>query len=205
MFATPLPKPTTATGVSRSVVVPSPTCRNHLFRSTMSPHAHPTPSRASGCNYLAIAIVTPTRDRPTAENRTRMPLQTIHETHIAPPLITPQTHPKHSGQSTTGTSPDRKPSSPQQPKTAHTTTTTTSTAQRQATQKTRMPSFQKNYRTSPKAMFATPLPKPTTATGVSRLVPEVPSPTCRHHLLSSTIFAHAHPTPRKQAAAITWP
>ena len=66
-FATPLPKPTTATGVSRFVPeVPSPTCRNHLVSSTMSPHAHPTPSEHSGRNYLAIAIVTPTRHRPTA-------------------------------------------------------------------------------------------------------------------------------------------
>ncbi len=66
-FATPLPKPTTATGVNRFVPeVPSPTCRNHLVSSTMSPHAHPTPSRASGRNYLAPDIVTPTRDRPIA-------------------------------------------------------------------------------------------------------------------------------------------
>ncbi len=56
----------TETGVSRLVVVPSPTCRNHPVSRTISPQPHPTPSRASGRNYLAIAIVTPTRDRPTA-------------------------------------------------------------------------------------------------------------------------------------------
>ena len=34
-----------------------------------------------------------------------------------------------------------------------------------------------------------------TATGVSRFVPEVPSPTCRNQLVSSTMSPHAHPDP----------
>ncbi len=33
----------TATGVSRLVVVPSPTCRNQLVSHTISPQPHPTP------------------------------------------------------------------------------------------------------------------------------------------------------------------
>ncbi len=56
----------TATGVSRVEFVPSPICRNHIVSSTMSPQPHPTPSRASGRNYFAIVIATPTLDRPTA-------------------------------------------------------------------------------------------------------------------------------------------
>jgi len=57
---------TTETGVSRLVQVPSPTCKNHFVSRTISHHAHPTPSPASGRNYSAVAIVTPTRDRPAA-------------------------------------------------------------------------------------------------------------------------------------------
>ena len=65
-FVTPLPKPTTATGVSRLNIVLSPTCRNHLVSRTSPPHADQTPSQHSGRNYLAIIIVTPAKDRPTA-------------------------------------------------------------------------------------------------------------------------------------------
>ena len=40
-------------------------------------------------------------------------------------------------------------------------------------------------RTQPKATLATPLPKPKTATGVSREFLKVPSPTCTKHLVST--------------------
>jgi hypothetical protein len=56
---------------------------NQLVSRTMSPHAHPNPSQASACNYLAIAKGPPTLDRPTAKNRTRMTLQIMHETRLA--------------------------------------------------------------------------------------------------------------------------
>ena len=83
-LTTPLPKPETATGVSRVVLVPSPSCRKHVVRPTTSPRARATLSQPSARNYLAVSIVPPTRDSFTAQNSTRMILQVMHETRLTP-------------------------------------------------------------------------------------------------------------------------
>ena len=122
-----------------------------------------------------------------------MRLQTIHETRIAHPPDHATAQPNHSGQSTTRTSPIAN-QAPHSSKKQHTQTPQPHQQHdEQQHKKTQETCPVKINRTWPKATFATPLPKPTTATGVSRFV-VFPSPTCRNQLVSNTMSPHAQST-----------
>jgi hypothetical protein len=67
-----LPKPTASTGVCRLEVVPSPTYRRTNVVSLIKSSAEYEQFHSS---YLIFVVITPTADRPTLQNCTRMCLK----------------------------------------------------------------------------------------------------------------------------------
>jgi hypothetical protein len=88
IIGTPLPNPATPTGVSRLVVVLSPTCTKHNTSRQLQPRAppatHNSPLKNSNKHHLAISIPSPARHRAAAGQRTGMFLQNITSHPHAP-------------------------------------------------------------------------------------------------------------------------
>ena len=148
------------------------------------------PSNTNNKHHLATVIVSPARDRAAARQRTRMGLQTKRHNPLTP-----------SSQTTNQLT--RKLKSPN-----HNNTTDTIPKDCCHMPPTQKPRGNHNPElTPPKASIATPLPKPTTATGVNRSV-VVSSPSCtKKHVVSPTYISPAtnKQLPQTQTTSITWP